>query len=67
MGWNFEDDLVTRFLCPCVELEEGSACAERGGQSNAASLKNLASHAGRLATKNVTLPMDREFHLKQVV
>src|ERR1035437_10495012 len=45
----------------------GSAWAQRGWQGDAAGLKRLARHAGSLATKNVTLAADRDFHLNEVI
>src|SRR5450759_2073616 len=44
-----------------------SAWAQRGWQGDTASLKDLARHAGSLATKNVTLAADRDFHLNEVI
>src|ERR1035441_5011901 len=45
----------------------GSAWAQRRWQGDAAGLKRLARHAGSLATKNVTLAADRDFHLNEVI
>src|ERR1039457_2982348 len=39
----------------------------RRWQGDAAGLEHLARHAGCLATKNVTLAADRDFHLNEVI
>src|SRR5664279_645679 len=66
-GCNFENGLVTRFLSARAEVKIGSSWAQRGWQGDAASLKDLARHAGSLAAKNVTFAADRDFHLNEVI
>jgi len=58
---------VTRFLSIRAELKMGSACAHCEWQGNATGSKDLAHHAGSLASKNVALSADRDFHLNPVV
>src|SRR5665811_774532 len=64
---DFENGLVTRFLSARAKLKISSTWAQRGWKGNAASLKDLARHAGSLAAKSVTLAADRYFHLNEVV